>query len=143
MIHELKRSVLERELNKAFCDFSGIEPHVHVRQCDDGRVATGHWGCGAFGGHKQAKALIQLMAAAQAGKALVYHDVDGEVNERTLFLQELEAFVSLLIQMNVTVAQLYSVMLKVGETYYTSDESCNLFKVCSTIFRNNTNPACV
>ena len=28
MIHELKRSVLERELNKAFCGFSGIEPHV-------------------------------------------------------------------------------------------------------------------
>ena len=145
MIHELKRTVLERELNKAFCGFSGIEPHV--RQCDDGRVggalslATGHWGCGAFGGHKQAKALIQLMAAAQAGKALVYHDVDGEVNERTLFLQELEASVSLLIQMNVTVAQLYSVMLKVGETYYTSDESCNLFKVCSTVFKNNTNPA--
>ena len=96
-------------------------------------LATGHWGCSAFGGHKQAKALIQLMAAAQAGKALVYHDVDGEVNERTLFLQELEAFVSLLIQMSVTVAQLYSVMLKVGETYYTSDESYNLFKICSTV----------
>ena len=44
------------------------------------------------------------MAAAQAGKALVYHDVDGEVNERTLFLQELEAFVSLLIQMEEMVA---------------------------------------
>ena len=77
------------------------------------------------------------MAAAQAGKALVYHDVDGEVNERTLFLQELEAFVSLLVQMKVTVAQLYSVMLKVGETYFTDDESCNLFKVCSTILKNN------
>ena len=58
------------------------------------------------------------MAAAQAGKALVYHDIDGEVNERTPFLQELEAFVSLLIQMEVMVAQLYSVMLKVGETYF-------------------------
>ena len=36
MIHELKRSVLEQELSKAFCGFSGIEPHVQQR--DDGSM---------------------------------------------------------------------------------------------------------
>ncbi len=28
-------------------------------------VETGHWGCGAFGGDREIKALIQMMAAAQ------------------------------------------------------------------------------
>ena len=135
VIHELKRSVLERELNKAYCGFSGIEPRV--QQCGDGSVggtisiATGHWGCGAFGGHKHAKALIQLMAAAEAGKALVYHDIDGEGDEMTPFLQEVEAFVSLLVQTKATVAQLYSVILKVSHMCIIDNEP-NLFKICST-----------
>lgn len=135
VICELQRSVLERELNKAFCGFSGIEP---VQQCDDGSVgrtvsiATGHWGCGAFGGHKQAKALIQLMAAAEAGKALIYHDVDGKGDKMTPFLRELQAFVSLLVRTKTTVAQLYTVMLKVGDTCTTDDDDePDLFKICS------------
>ena len=142
VIQELKRSVLERDLNKAFCGFSGVQPHV--QQCGDGSmggatcvsIATGHWGCGAFGGHKQAKAIIQLMVAAEAGKALVYHDVDGEGDELTPFLQELEAFVSLLVETKATVAQLYSAMLKVGDKCFTDNEP-NLLKICCTILTDN------
>ena len=132
VIHELTRSVLERELNKAYSGFSGIEPQKCSDDDKSGTVfiASGHWGCGSFGGHKHAKALIQLMAAAEAGKALVYHDVDGRGGETAPFLQELVAFVSLLVQKKVTVAQLYSVMLKVGHTCFTDIN--NLFEICST-----------
>ena len=35
-------------------------------------VATGNWGCGAFGGDPQLKTLIQLMAAAEAGRDVAY-----------------------------------------------------------------------
>lgn len=35
-------------------------------------VATGNWGCGAFGGNAQLKALLQLMAAAQTGRNVAY-----------------------------------------------------------------------
>ncbi|CAF4298911.1 unnamed protein product, partial [Adineta steineri] len=35
-------------------------------------IATGNWGCGAFNGNKQLKAIIQLIAASQAERPLVY-----------------------------------------------------------------------
>lgn len=35
-------------------------------------VATGNWGCGAFRGDPQLKSLLQLMAAAVAGRDVVY-----------------------------------------------------------------------
>ena len=35
-------------------------------------IATGNWGCGAFGGNKALKACIQLLACALAGRPMVY-----------------------------------------------------------------------
>lgn len=37
-----------------------------------GSIATGNWGCGVFRGDPRLKSLIQLMAAAVAGKSVVY-----------------------------------------------------------------------
>ncbi|KAE9411911.1 hypothetical protein Angca_006309, partial [Angiostrongylus cantonensis] len=36
-------------------------------------VATGNWGCGVFGGDKELKILIQMMAAAHAGRDMIYY----------------------------------------------------------------------
>ena len=36
---------------------------------------TGHWGCGAFGGHREVKVLLQLIAAARANVQLVFFEV--------------------------------------------------------------------
>ncbi len=41
-------------------------------------VATGNWGCGAFGGDPHLKSLLQLMAAAQNGRQVAYFTV-GDV----------------------------------------------------------------
>ncbi|CAL8256165.1 unnamed protein product [Lota lota] len=59
---------MSRELNKAYCGF--FRPGANSKLLS--AVATGNWGCGAFGGDTRLKALIQLMAAAEAGRDVAY-----------------------------------------------------------------------
>lgn len=59
---------MSRELNKAFCGF--VRPGVQTENLS--AVATGNWGCGAFRGDKRLKALLQMMAAAEAERDLMY-----------------------------------------------------------------------
>jgi hypothetical protein len=75
-----------RELNKALCAFLPAKAFPNMPRKDLARVsaaanggnfaanardeippiATGNWGCGAFGGDPLLKGVIQIMAAAQA-----------------------------------------------------------------------------
>ncbi|XP_043912451.1 poly(ADP-ribose) glycohydrolase isoform X2 [Protopterus annectens] len=59
---------IRRELNKAYCGF------FRDGECPKNlsAVATGNWGCGAFGGDPRLKALLQIMAAAEAGRDVAY-----------------------------------------------------------------------
>jgi len=41
-----------------------------------GAVATGNWGCGAFGGDFALKALLQWCAASEAGREVHYYAYD-------------------------------------------------------------------
>ncbi|XP_026131871.1 poly(ADP-ribose) glycohydrolase-like isoform X1 [Carassius auratus] len=59
---------MSRELNKAFCGF--VRPGVQTENLS--AVSTGNWGCGAFGGDKRLKAVLQMMAAAEAERDLMY-----------------------------------------------------------------------
>uniref|UniRef100_A0A8D9EJI1 poly(ADP-ribose) glycohydrolase n=1 Tax=Cacopsylla melanoneura TaxID=428564 RepID=A0A8D9EJI1_9HEMI len=60
---------IQRELNKAYVGFSwGQEDSSR----SGNTVATGNWGCGAFKGDVQLKALLQLMAAAEASASVAY-----------------------------------------------------------------------
>ncbi|XP_048474689.1 poly(ADP-ribose) glycohydrolase-like isoform X2 [Rhincodon typus] len=61
---------LDRELHKAYCGFSNA--HRVVPSWTDTPIATGNWGCGAFRGDAKLKALIQIMAAAQARRDVTY-----------------------------------------------------------------------
>ncbi|XP_039276778.1 poly(ADP-ribose) glycohydrolase isoform X2 [Nilaparvata lugens] len=57
---------IQRELNKAYAGFSWGCSNLRC-------VATGNWGCGAFGGDVHLKAVLQLMVAAHTHHhALVY-----------------------------------------------------------------------
>ena len=49
-----------REINKAFCAFSTVPT--------DKDIASGRWGCGAFGGDPYLKSLLQWISASLAGK---------------------------------------------------------------------------
>merc|ERR1711971_373867 len=65
---QFRKDKVERELNKAFVAFGGWNRGEVTLPA----VATGNWGCGAFGGDPRLKLLIQLMAASEAGRDLAY-----------------------------------------------------------------------
>lgn len=67
---QLTERNLRRELNKAYCGFFTDNTD------NPSAVATGNWGCGAFGGDPYLKALLQLMAAAIAGRPVCYFTFD-------------------------------------------------------------------
>ncbi|ODN03303.1 Poly(ADP-ribose) glycohydrolase, partial [Orchesella cincta] len=56
---------ITREVNKAFVGFSSPSPSSVA-------VATGKWGCGAFNGDPQLKAVIQILAASYAGRDIAF-----------------------------------------------------------------------
>lgn len=93
-----------RELNKAFCGFSFETPNDKL----DGRLAplaTGNWGCGAFGGDKEIKTLIQWMAASQVGRSTRYYTFnDKQLGDRQREL------VKVLLEHKLTVGQLYAIL---------------------------------
>ncbi|CAC5366747.1 PARG [Mytilus coruscus] len=76
---QFKGDIVKRELNKAYCGFVSLRgtknpPH----EINLSAVCTGNWGCGAFGGDKRLKALIQLMAATAAKRDVCYYTFDDE-----------------------------------------------------------------
>ncbi|KAL5018027.1 hypothetical protein ScPMuIL_003749 [Solemya velum] len=70
---QFQKRMVERELSKAFAGFHTSESSTSEQIP---AVCTGNWGCGAFGGDKRLKALIQLMAAAQAKRDVCYLTFD-------------------------------------------------------------------
>ncbi|XP_022669884.1 poly(ADP-ribose) glycohydrolase-like isoform X8 [Varroa destructor] len=62
---QFKIEKIMRELVKSLC---GFQTPGFPRSA----VATGNWGCGAFGGDARLKFLVQWMAASRAGRPLVY-----------------------------------------------------------------------
>ncbi|XP_078284503.1 poly(ADP-ribose) glycohydrolase isoform X1 [Rhinoraja longicauda] len=104
---------LKREMNKAFCGF--VRPGIDPRNLS--AVATGNWGCGAFGGDAKLKSLLQLMAAAEAGRDVVYftfgdQELMTEIHDMYMFLSEKEQ----------TVGQIYKLL----ERYW-----CEVCRTCS------------
>ncbi|XP_040176671.1 poly(ADP-ribose) glycohydrolase isoform X2 [Rana temporaria] len=93
---------IKRELNKAYCGFyrEGIEPK------NLSAVATGNWGCGAFGGDPRLKALIQLLAASETGRDVVYFTFgDKEL------MNDVYRMYSFLSKQNKTVGEVYKLLL--------------------------------
>lgn len=93
---------INRELNKAYCGFfrEGIEPK------NLSAVATGNWGCGAFGGDPRLKALIQLLAASETGRDVVYFTFgDKEL------MYDVYRMYSFLSKQNKTVGEVYKLLL--------------------------------
>lgn len=90
-----------RELNKAYCGFF----RSNTKSKHLSAVATGNWGCGAFGGDTRLKALIQLMAAAEAGRDVAYFTFgDGQL------MRDVGDIHSFLTDKKVTVGRLYSLL---------------------------------
>ncbi|KAL7059133.1 hypothetical protein AAHC03_013891 [Spirometra sp. Aus1] len=93
---------LRRELRKAYAGFTDIAaPYRSLPAI----VVSGHWGCGAFNGNKALKALLQLMACAQAGKALAYSTFGEEP-----FAEKLLRVYDNLVSSNCTVGRLWCIL---------------------------------
>ncbi|XP_052686077.1 poly(ADP-ribose) glycohydrolase-like isoform X2 [Crassostrea angulata] len=82
--HQFKMGSVLREINKAYSGF--FVPHYNfVTQPPLPAVCTGNWGCGAFGGDKRLKALIQLIAATQARREVCYFTFDDSLLRDELY----------------------------------------------------------
>jgi len=95
------KSNLDRDLNKAWCGFNN---------CGES-VATGHWGCGVFGGEKTWKFLQQICAAAECGVKLDYSTY-GEAKT----LEMLQNIIKEIDKNNITVGELYHMLLNYQNT---------------------------
>uniref|UniRef100_G3MRZ0 poly(ADP-ribose) glycohydrolase n=1 Tax=Amblyomma maculatum TaxID=34609 RepID=G3MRZ0_AMBMU len=96
---------IRRELNKAYCGFMCPE----LPRVQRSAVATGNWGCGAFSGDPQLKAIIQVMAASAAGRDLVYFTF----GDRRLCLS-LQTMLEFLTSRGITVGDLYELLVQYG-----------------------------
>ncbi|EPB77285.1 hypothetical protein ANCCEY_03656 [Ancylostoma ceylanicum] len=93
------RASIDRELNKAYAAFAtGIK---ELRP-----IATGNWGCGIFGGDKELKGLIQIIAAAKAGRQMIYYTFGDKKLEISLNKQYEQ-----LVQQETTVGTIYKALL--------------------------------
>ncbi|KAB5581692.1 hypothetical protein PHYPO_G00178660 [Pangasianodon hypophthalmus] len=92
---------ITRELNKAYCGF--VRHGVNTQNLS--AIATGNWGCGAFGGDTRLKALLQLMAAAEAGRDVAYFTFGDSALMRDV--HDMHAF---LTDKHVTVGKLYGLL---------------------------------
>lgn len=105
---------IRRELNKAYCGF--LRPGVSSENLS--AVATGNWGCGAFGGDARLKALLQILAAAVAERDVVYFTFgDSEL------MRDIYSMHTFLRERRLTVGEVYKLLLR----YY--NEEC---RNCST-----------
>ncbi|XP_071763903.2 poly(ADP-ribose) glycohydrolase [Centroberyx gerrardi] len=103
---------LNRELNKAYCGFARPEE----RSQNLSAVATGNWGCGVFGGDTRLKALLQMLAAAEAGRDVAYFTF----GDRQL-MTDVHNMHSLLTGRNISVGEVYGLL---GQYYSSVCKSC-------------------
>lgn len=98
---QYETKMLVRELNKAFSGF--YEP---ASKDNLSAIATGNWGCGAFNGEARLKLLLQLLAASEADRDLVYFTFSDEN-----LMSDAEALYDYLVQRDMTVSKLFKILL--------------------------------
>ncbi|XP_045494630.1 poly(ADP-ribose) glycohydrolase isoform X1 [Colias croceus] len=106
---EWKKEAILRELNKAWVGFSTYTDDSPTIQYPG--IATGNWGCGAFGGTATLKWLLQLASATHARRGLAYCTFgDSELRDHV------GAVYGMLAGRGVTVGQLFNMIVKYCET---------------------------
>lgn len=101
---QFKPGLMYRELNKAYCGFVSTCTTTSGHQC---AVATGNWGCGAFGGEPRLKAILQWMAASIAGRDVVYFTFDKTSN----LMQDIEAIHQVVRSLDLSVGQVWRALV--------------------------------
>ncbi|XP_037889920.1 poly(ADP-ribose) glycohydrolase isoform X2 [Glossina fuscipes] len=99
--HQYREELMLRELNKAYVGF------FHSLSTPAPGVASGNWGCGAFGGEATLKALLQLMVCTVTSRPLVYFTF-GNIELR----DQVHKMHTYFIENNVLVKDLWNVLRK-------------------------------
>lgn len=97
--HQYKEDLILRELNKAYVGF------LHPLETAAPGVASGNWGCGAFGGESTLKAVIQLMACTITKRPLVYYTFGDQI-----LRDEVHKIHTFFLENNVTVKTLWNIL---------------------------------
>lgn len=113
---QFKPGLIRRELVKAYCSFTSSATTPCGRL---GAVATGNWGCGAFGGDKRLKALLQWLAASAASRDIVYFTFGDAGLQQDLHVLQEE-----LLGLGVSVADVWRVLI----TYHRQNPQPPLYK---------------
>lgn len=103
---------LNRELNKAYCGFARPEEQSQNLAA----VATGNWGCGVFGGDTRLKALLQMLAAAEAGRDVAYFTFGD-----SQLMTDVHKMHSFLTQRKISVGEVYELL---GQYYSSVCRNC-------------------
>ncbi|UJR36601.1 hypothetical protein I4U23_029321 [Adineta vaga] len=105
---QFQKKNVERELLKAYTSF------LPQGKSSDYRfgIATGNWGCGAFNGDRQLKAIIQLMAASYAQRPLIY----AAFGDKKLAQSFCDIYNEMKIH-HTTVADLFHYLLKYADRF--------------------------
>jgi len=121
---------LQREVEKALCGF--LEEKTLNKTGFSG-IATGNWGCGAFGGDIHLKALLQLIASAIAERDLIYFTFGDKTFKNDL--DEMHSFIKLY---NITVGQLWNMLLRYGKELKAKKSHIHLYPYLKQIFEDYT-----
>ena len=116
---QFKPGVLRRELNKLYVAFSTNLTGASGNMA----VATGNWGCGAFGGDCYLKALLQLMAAALSKRDVVYFTF-GDRN----LAKNIALIHQLFIEQDLDVSTLWSLLLRYHREVISQNKSKRTFQ---------------
>ncbi|XP_019939188.2 poly(ADP-ribose) glycohydrolase-like isoform X1 [Paralichthys olivaceus] len=111
-LEQFRLEKINRELNKAYCGFARPEEQSQYLAA----VATGNWGCGVFGGDKRLKALLQMLAAAEAGRDVAYFTFGD-----SQLMTDVHNMHSFLTQRNISVGEVYDLL---GQYYSSVCRSC-------------------
>lgn len=102
---QFQAGLLKRELDKAYCGFYAPVERKYLPA-----IATGNWGCGAFGGDSRVKGLIQMMASSACSRDLVYFTFgDAELAEDLLNIH------SFIAERKLTVSDVWKMMYRYGK----------------------------
>lgn len=128
---QFKPGLMRREINKAYCSFmtTSSTPSGHPTA-----VATGNWGCGAFGGDKRLKALLQWLAASAAGRDVVYFTFDDVSLQEDMHILQQK-----LVDCQATVGAVWQVLV----TYHHQNPPPPLYKflIDRLSYLNKTKPS--
>ncbi|XP_036319418.1 poly(ADP-ribose) glycohydrolase [Rhagoletis pomonella] len=117
--HQYREDLIKRELNKAFVGFK------HLLSSPPPGVASGNWGCGAFGGDPRLKALLQLMVCTVTQRPLVYFTF-GDANLR----DEVHRMHTFLLERNVCVKDLWNLLTSYQSQNMSTNELYNFIYSC-------------